>query len=901
MMQQSEAQFRNAIDASPVPYALNDEQQNITYLNPAFINTFGYDLSDIPVLADWWPKAYPDSEYRQWVARTWQQHLEKAKQDNTPFEPLEVVIHCKDGSCRTVLASAAPLTESFRGIHLVILYDITERKKIERSLVSSEERFRTLVENLPGVAYRCACDEHWTIEFISGEIQSLSGYPSSDFKNNHVRTYASIIHPDDVPHVERVVLEGVKQRKSFTIEYRILHANSDVRWVYEKGQGVFDSSGNLKWLDGVILDITERKKAEQSVREGDSYFRVLFEQSSFGVGKFDGETGRFVKVNYRYSEILGYSVEEMLELDFQSIILQEDLQDNLDNVKKLQNGELSSVQFEKRCNHKDGSVVWVNMSILPLWGSGSKPDFCLAIVKDISKRKKAEASLEFQKDEQQQIVNSMVDGVITIDESATVQSFNSSAEKIFGYSSAEVIGKNIKMLMPDAYANHHDEYLASYLSTAQPYVLGIPREVSGLRRNGEIFPMRLSVAELPSNIDGTRRFLGSCQDITLYKQQEEQLRRSQKMDALGNLTGGIAHDYNNVLGVILGYSQLLQAALADQPEMKKFADHITNASDRGRKLTSKLLAFTRKKEPEASPLNVNDVIFAQKELLEKTLTPRIPLVLELDQETWPVFLDSADLEDAILNLTINAMHAMDQGEGAQLTISSRNISISQRESLNSILKAGDYVLLSIADTGAGMDLETQRKIFDPFFTTKGDDGVGLGLSMVYAFIKRSSGDIEVMSSPGKGSRFDIYFPRYIEEKISVSDKVGETTGSFYGEESILIVDDEPALAEMLKESLSREGYKVVCANSAADAFEILKKQNINLLISDVLMPDMDGFQLVKEVEKLYPDIKFQIISGYADSRIYEADVEQMKQHLLYKPFPTEMLLKRIRDMFDREV
>lgn len=1024
-MQQSEAQFRNIIDASPVPFALNDEQQNITYLNPAFTSTFGYDVKDIPTLADWWPKAYPDAEYQQWVADTWQQHLEKAKRENTPFEPLELVIRCKDGSSRTALVSAASLTDSFTGNHLVILYDITERKKMERTLADSEERFRTLVENVPGVTYRCTCDQHWTIDFISGEIESLSGYPSSDFKNNQVRSYASIIHPDDVSMVDSVVMKAVEQRKSFTIEYRILHANGGIHWVHEKGQGVYGSDGSVKWLDGVILDIsdskraeqlvresekkyrniienmtngfalheiicdeqgkpvdyrflelnsafekltgadvsqligktirevlpetedywidhygkvaltgepaafenyskefdryydtwafspeknkfavvfsdiTERKKAEQVLREGDSYFRVLFDQSSFGVAKIDSNSGCFIKVNSRYAEILGYSVEELMQLDFQTITAAADLQADLAAMEKLRAGDIPSVQLEKRYWRKDQSVVWVNLSVLPLSDTGEQPDFYLAIVEDISKRKQAEERLRFQKTEQQQIVNSMVEGVITIDESATIQTFNSSAEKIFEYSAKEVIGKNVKILMPSSYSEQHDNYIARYLTNSSPDILGIPREVHGQRSNGEKFPMRLTVAELPESIDGKRRFIGSCQDITLYKQQEEQLRRGQKMDALGNLTGGIAHDYNNVLGVIVGYAQLLQRELKDNPRIKQYADQIAHASDRGRKLTSKLLSFARKKEPEAVEVDINQVLMSEKDLLEKTLTPRIFLIMDLEDQLWPVYLDSADLEDAIINLSINAMHAMESG--GRLTISTRNRSIDQRESMISTIRAGDHVQISVQDTGIGMGQETQSKIFDPFFTTKGEAGIGLGLSMVYSFVKRSGGDIEVTSSPGKGSKFDIYLPRYVEQQVAGSSTLSKATESLSGEESILIVDDEPALAEMMKESLILEGYNVRCANSATEALDILGKQSIDLLVSDVVMPDMDGFQLANEVERLFPDVKVQLISGYADNRKHSTDNKLLKQRLLYKPFPIQMLLKRMRELFDNNI
>ena len=1025
ILRQKEAQFRSIIDASPVPYALNDDLQNITYLNPAFVRTFGYTLDEIPTLANWWPMAYPDPDYLQWVKTTWQQHLDTSERNGAPFEPLEVTIQCKDGSQRTVLASAATLTESFRGNHLVILYDITERKKAEHSLAVSEKRFRTMVENVPGVSFRCKCDSHWTMEFISGEIVNLSGYPDTDFIQNKVRSYASIIHPDDRPRVETTMLEGVSKKQPFTIEYRIVRADGDVRWVFEKGQGIFDSTDNLLWLDGVILDttehkraesalrdserryrllfenmtsgfalheiicneqgapvnyrylelnpaftkltgvpatallgktirevlpdtedywieifgkvaltgesiayenysrelgkyydtwvfspqknqfavifsdITERKKAEEALKEGDKHFRALFDQSSFGVAKIDSQTGRFIKINQRYCDLIGYTPEEMLKLDFQRITFSADLQTDLNKLEQLRAGKISRFQTEKRYYRKDGSIMWGNLSVLPLWEKGDPPDFHLAIVEDITERKVAEENLQRQKDEQQQIINAMVDAVITVDEQGAIQTFSTSAETMFGYTAGEILSKNIKTLMPAYYADKHDDYMARYIKTNEAHIIGAPREVSGRRNNGETFPMRLSVAELPQTINGTRRFIGSCQDITTYKQQEEQLRRTQKMDALGKLTGGIAHDYNNTLGIILGYSELLQDAVGDDPLLKKYVTEIQHASERGSNLSRKLLAFSRYKQPEADVVNINTLITTESDLLQKTLTPSIQLEFDLCQDLWPVHVDSSDLEDAVLNMAINAMHAMQAG--GTLTISTHNKHFNHQDVINRKLVAGDYVELGITDTGCGMDPEIQNKIFDPFYTTKGDKGVGLGLSMVYGFVKRSGGDIRVDSTPGQGSRFCLYFPRYTQSIPAEPTKKGMLDLQAYqGDETILVVDDEPAMADLVERLLSSRGYRVLAVDEARKALEVLESETVDLLLSDVVMPDMDGYQLAAIVHQKYSKTKIQLMSGYAGNRQQDYINVEFSGKLLKKPFTAQVLLRRVREVLDGE-
>ncbi|MGD8558180.1 MAG: PAS domain S-box protein [Gammaproteobacteria bacterium] len=1022
ILRQKEAQFRNIIDASPVPYALNDERQNIIYLNPAFINSFGYTLKDIPTLSHWWQKAYPDPVYADWVSASWQDRMDKVGNGGGGFEPLEVNIHCKDGAQRTVLASAAPLGDAFKGNHLVILYDITERKKMEHSLASSEERFRAMVENVPGVSYRCQCDEHCTMHFISTQIAQLSGYPYTDFINNNVRSYASLIHPEDRERVRKEVYASVKAKQALTIEYRILHANGDVKWVFEKGQGIYDPDGNVMSVDGVILDITdhkraeralleserkyrqlfenmtsgfalheiicdtkgdpvnyrylelnpaftkltgvpaeallgktilevlpdtekywidifgkvaltgesiayenysrelgkyfdtwvfspqknqfaviftdvtERKKAEGALKEGDKHFRALFDQSSFGVAKIDSQTGSFLKINQRYCDLVGYSPAEMMQLNFQKITLPDDLDRDLKNMDRLRSGEISRFQVEKRYRHKNGSIVWVNLSVLPLWGKGDPPDFHLAIVEDITERKLAVENLQRQKDEQQQIINTMVDAVITIDQQGLIQTFSQSAESMFGYNASDVINKNIKALMPDDYAENHDDYIASYLETGEAHIIGYPREVAGRRKSGEVFPLRLSVAELPRTRDNKRRFIGSCQDVTAFKQQEEQLRRSQKMDALGKLTGGIAHDYNNLLGIILGYSELLHEALARDPELEKYAAEIHHASERGSKLSRKLLAFSRYKQPEADVVNINTLITAEKDLLQKTLTPSIRLELDLCDGIWPVYVDSSDLEDAILNLVINAYHAMKPG--GSLTITSQNVHIGRRDNLTRKLTTGDYVKLSFADTGCGMDKEVQNKIFDPFFTTKGDDGVGLGLSMVYGFVTRSGGDIVINSTPDQGSKFYLYFPRYTQSIPAEPVKKVLSDNALEGKETILVVDDEAALVDLANKTLSRKGYNVLMADNAKQALSILRNNSIDLLLSDVVMPDMDGYQLAAIVQQQFPDIKIQLMSGYAENIYHEYVNFELEKRLLRKPFAAQVLLRRIREMLD---
>lgn len=512
---------------------------------------------------------------------------------------------------------------------------------------------------------------------------------------------------------------------------------------------------------------------------------------------------------------------------------------------------------------------------------------------------------ELRKREQDLIAthDSLSDGVITVNETGEVLTFNKTAAELFGYSAEEVIGNNVSMLMPEPMASRHDDYLRRYMTTDMKHIIGIGREVEGLHKDNGVFAMRLSLSELPEDADGVKRFIGSCQDLTYIKQKEEQLRRSQKMDALGKLTGGIAHDFNNILGIILGYSGLLSKALSEEPKLIKYASQIQHAGERGAKLTKKLLSFSQQEISEATTVDINALLKHSKNMLEKTLTARIRLNLDLEEDLWPVHLDAADLEDAIINMSINAMHSMPETGELTLHTCNKNISAFDADALD--LDVGDYVYFSIKDTGCGMDAKTTEKIFDPFFSTKGEKGTGLGLTQVYGFVERCKGAIKVYSKLNRGTSFMFYFPRHgsvadVAAVTEQSDQVEIKEEELNGNENILMVDDEVALLNLTSESLRAKGYNVMIAKSAEDALELLEKESIDLMISDVIMSNMNGYQLAKIVQDKYPAIKIQLASGFTDERHIDKANENDELHrdLIHKPYRLEMLSQRVREMLD---
>lgn len=509
------------------------------------------------------------------------------------------------------------------------------------------------------------------------------------------------------------------------------------------------------------------------------------------------------------------------------------------------------------------------------------------------------AMLSFNEKDFKDILNGLVDGVITINHQGIIISFNKTAETMFGYTSAEVVGHNVNMLMPEPVKSAHDIYIDNYLTTGDEHIIGIGRDVTALRKNGEEFPMRLSVIELPAKVKGDRWFIGSCRDITLQVKQEEQLRRSLKMEAVGKLASGLAHDYNNKLGVIMGYADILAEQAKEHPKFLEYIEAIQHATESATNLTQKLLSITRKRVDFAQAININDILKEEQQLLSKTLTPRINLSIKFENDLWSTFVDKGSLEDTVLNLGINAMHAMP--EGGDLTVATSNIHIASIDAQVLRVSPGDYVKLSITDTGIGMTNDVISHIFEPFYSTKGEMGTGLGLSQVYNFVTEFKGTIRVYSEVGIGTCFSIYLPRYMGEdsESEAADLDKNKFEGLHGTARILVVDDEVAISELSKNILSSHGYSVYCVSSGKQALNFLKNEKVDLVLSDVIMPEMDGFELAHIIRHTYPDIKIQLCSGFSESKGKTVTIGSLSENLLEKPFTVKQLLTSIKEALNK--
>lgn len=489
----------------------------------------------------------------------------------------------------------------------------------------------------------------------------------------------------------------------------------------------------------------------------------------------------------------------------------------------------------------------------------------------------------------QAILDNVLDAIVTIDDRGRIESFNRGAERIFGYSAAEVIGKNVKVLMPEPYHSEHDTYLENYKRTGVAKIIGIGREVIGRRKDGSTFPLDIAVTEMRLGI--RRLYTGILRDLSERKRAEEELRHSQKMEAVGRLAGGVVHDFNNLLTAIIGASQLIGSRLSPGDPLLEVVDELRKIARRGSALTAQLLAFSRKQVLQPRVFDVNTVIGESEKLYRKLLGESIDLVLRLEKSPAKVKVDPNQLDQAIMNLIANARDAMPGG--GTLTIETACLTLAEDEARTRNLRPGPHVMIAVQDTGTGMTPEVQARVFEPFFTTKpSGKGTGLGLPTVYGIVKQSGGHVGVESRVNEGTTFRILLPFAAEDPAQLAEK--SPAAHKGGNEVVLLVEDERVVRMSVGQVLRQAGYTVLEAANGREALSVCGRHAgpLHLVISDVIMPEMGGRELSREFVKRYPGIKVLFVSGYTGDE-FEADAA-----FLQKPFTPEVLAKKVRDVLD---
>ncbi len=565
-----------------------------------------------------------------------------------------------------------------------------------------------------------------------------------------------------------------------------------------------------------------------------------------------------------------------------------------------ENGHFEGVAERIR---KDGSHFMAEVVLVAIRAPGGALLAFGEVSRDVTERAAAEARLRTSESRLRSLIatvlDTVVDGLITIDRHGIIQSFNNACAALFGYTQEEVIGQNVRMLMPEPYRSEHDSYIAAYLNTGVARIIGAGREVMGQRKDGSTFPMELSVGKSPRA--GKHAFVGIVRDVTDRREaetQREQLRQSQKMEAVGQLTGGLAHDFNNLLAIIIGNLDMLRETCADDPVTDELVRDALESALRGADLTRRLLAFARRQPLQPERTDINEVIGAIVRLLARTLGENITIEMALSPNVWPVQIDRAQFEAVIANLATNARDAMPRG--GSLLIDTRNgLLDAAYAAAHTDVTPGDYVVVEVSDSGTGMPPDILSRIFEPFFTTKEQGkGTGLGLSMVFGFMKQSGGHITVYSEPGKGSTFRLYLPR-LRDSTAIREDRTEEPASRGGNETILVVEDNAGLRRIVLRQLREAGYRVLEAPDADAAMTIIESpEPIHLLLTDVVMPGaMDGRDLARVAVGRRPMLRTLLTSGFPDAR-WGGSTARAGSRLLSKPYRKEELRRVVREVLD---
>jgi len=599
-------------------------------------------------------------------------------------------------------------------------------------------------------------------------------------------------------------------------------------------------------------------------------------------------------VNDNVESLVGFQPEKFLgnaEFWFSRIHPEDQEKVIVDRGVLLDKGEQV---HEFRFLHNDGRYRWLREYRRLVPDGNDQPLEIIGCAIDITDLKLAEGRIT-------NFLEGAPDAVITVNEKGEIVLANAQAERLFGYGKTALIGQPQDILVPKRRRKKVKKLREGYFQRPEVQEIGISTELLGLRSDGTEFPVEISLSPLDAGEEKLVAY--AIRDLTERKKVEAQLQQAQKMEAVGQLTGGVAHDFNNLLTVIVGNLQLVEEIAEPNENIKRPIDAALDAALRGAALTKRLLAFSRQQLLAPKVVDVNKLVTGLEPLLHRTLGDDIEVRVKLADELWLTQVDPSQLENSIINLVINSRDAMPQG--GTLVVETSNAVIDETYALNQTeVYPGEYVMLRVGDNGTGISKEVLQHVFDPFFSTKErTKGSGLGLSMVYGFVKQSNGHIQVYSEEEYGTSIKIYLPRLSPTEV---DTEATTTGSGRlvptGKETILLVEDEAPVREISSALLRTLGYNVLEAADGPAALAILGQQNnIDLLFTDVVMPGgLNGVQLVRQALQRFPELKTLYTSGYADTAIFDKAMLSRGAELLTKPYTKENLATKIRSILDRK-
>ena len=895
---QAELVLLDAIDTMPEGFVIYDDQDHLVMSNQSYRNFYPETAADLVpgmtfeeilragITRGRFPSARGQEE--AWIA-------ERVRRQREPQDSIEQRL--ADG--RWVFVTKHRLAN---GWVVGLRIDVTALKVAQEALQTSEERFRRVVEAMANAIIMVGADG--IIEMVNAQAEKIFGYPRADLLGKPIEVL--------LPERYRPNHPGLREAFFATPEARLMGAGRDLNalrrdgreFPVEIGLSPIETEDGAKVLASII-DITARREAQRM----QAYFAAIVESTADAIIAKD-LNGVVTSWNKAAELIFGYSGSEMIGAPIARLLPADRLGEEDAILAQIRRGERID-RLETLRRRKDGTEFPASLTISPILGPGGEVIGASKIARDITERKRVDDSLREAQRRSQEVLVALSQSEAQLKRAQQLAQLGSfiwdwrtdkvewsdETYRIFGVvrNTYEMTRENILRLV-------HPDDRANVLAATEAVLRGTspaPFEYRAVRPDGTVRHVYRGDSEIINDEDGKPRFLaGTFQDVTERRRTEDQLRQAQKMEAIGNLTGGMAHDFNNLLGVIVGNLGLAQEQLGEDEDLREMVGEALDAAWRGADLTRRLLAFARRQPLRPARIDINELVNDTVRLLSRLLDEDIEVLLNLGADVWPVTADPAQLESSLANLATNARDAMPKG--GRLIIATANQALdADYAATHSDVTPGDFVVIEVSDTGCGMSPETVSQIFEPFFTTKElGRGTGLGLSMVFGFLKQSGGHVNVYSELGQGTTFRLYLPRALTEAVP-RDRVKARPVLRGAGETVLVVEDNPGMRRIALRQLRELGYRVLDCDRAASALDILQREHVDLLLTDIVMPGgLDGVELARIARERQPTLKIVLSSGFPQARVDGNGELLGNLQLLSKPYRKEELAAALRATLD---